>query len=33
MESFKHFLYVLRCADETYYTGYTTDVERRLEAH
>lgn len=28
-----HHVYVLRCADDTLYTGYTTDVERRVEEH
>lgn len=28
-----HHVYVLACADGTYYTGYTTDVERRVEEH
>jgi len=28
-----HYVYVLRCGDDTLYTGYTTDVERRLEEH
>ena len=27
------YLYILRCGDETLYTGITTDVSRRLEAH
>lgn len=27
------YLYILRCADGSLYTGITTDVERRLEAH
>ena len=27
------YLYILRCADGTLYTGITTDVEKRLEAH
>lgn len=27
------YVYILRCGDETLYTGYTTDVERRLEEH
>ena len=27
------YLYILRCADDTLYTGITTDVEKRLEAH
>lgn len=29
----KHYIYILRCADGTYYTGYTTDVEERLRTH
>jgi putative endonuclease len=28
-----HYVYVLRCADDTFYTGYTTDVERRVREH
>lgn len=28
-----HYVYVLECADGTFYTGYTTDVSRRVEAH
>lgn len=27
------YLYILRCKDGSLYTGITTDVERRLEAH
>jgi len=27
------FLYVLRCSDSTFYTGVTTDVQRRLNEH
>ena len=27
------YLYILRCKDNTLYTGITTDVEKRLEAH
>ena len=27
------FVYLLECADGTYYTGWTTDVARRLRAH
>jgi putative endonuclease len=27
------FVYVLRCADKTLYTGVTTDVTRRLREH
>jgi putative endonuclease len=28
-----HYVYVLRCADDTLYTGYTTDVQRRVAEH
>jgi putative endonuclease len=28
-----HYVYVIECADGTLYTGYTTDVERRVEEH
>ena len=27
------YLYILRCADGSLYTGITTDVQRRLEEH
>ena len=27
------FVYILRCGDDTLYTGSTDDVSRRLEAH
>ena len=27
------YLYMLRCGDGSLYTGITTDVEKRLEAH
>jgi len=27
------YVYILRCADDTLYTGYTTDPERRLAEH
>lgn len=27
------YLYILRCGDDTLYTGITTDVEKRLEVH
>lgn len=27
------FVYMMRCADNTLYTGITTDVERRLKEH
>jgi putative endonuclease len=28
-----HYVYVLSCADGSLYTGYTTDVERRVAEH
>ena len=27
------FIYILKCADDTFYTGWTTELERRVEAH
>lgn len=27
------FVYIIECADQTLYTGWTTNVERRLKAH
>ena len=29
----KHYVYILLCADGTFYTGYTTDPERRTKVH
>lgn len=28
-----HYVYIVECHDGTYYTGYTTDVERRVSEH
>ncbi|WP_247003535.1 GIY-YIG nuclease family protein [Halosolutus gelatinilyticus] len=28
-----HVVYVLECADGTLYTGYTTDLDRRVDEH
>ena len=28
-----HFVYILRCADKTLYTGYTTDIDKRIKEH
>jgi len=28
-----HWVYVIECADGSFYTGYTTDVERRVREH
>lgn len=33
MTAAEHYVYVLRCADGTLYTGYTTDPERRVQEH
>ena len=27
------YVYILRCADDSLYCGYTTDVEKRFEKH
>lgn len=32
-ETAQHFVYLLWCADETLYTGYTTNITRRLASH
>ncbi len=29
----RHYVYVVRCSDDSLYTGYTTDVERRVREH
>lgn len=28
-----HYVYIVECNDGTYYTGYTTDVDRRIDEH
>lgn len=28
-----NFVYILECADGSYYTGWTTDLERRVATH
>jgi len=28
-----HFVYIIECQNGSYYTGYTTDVERRYQEH
>ena len=33
MPSAGHHVYVIECADGSLYTGYTTDVERRVAEH
>lgn len=29
----KYFVYILKCRDNTLYTGYTTDLENRVKVH
>lgn len=29
----KHFVYIVKCSDDTYYTGYTNDIKRRIKLH
>lgn len=29
----KAYVYILECKDNTYYTGYTTNVKHRLKMH
>jgi putative endonuclease len=33
MKRSRAFVYILRCADGTLYTGYTIDLERRVRQH
>lgn len=28
-----HYTYMLKCKDNTYYTGYTNNLEKRIQAH
>ena len=29
----ENYIYILRCSDDTLYTGWTTDIEKRTEMH
>ncbi len=29
----QHYVYIVRCADDTLYTGWTTDIKRRIAVH
>ena len=31
--SFEHTVYILRCKDDSYYTGYTLDLAHRIALH
>lgn len=33
MTTKKAYMYVLECVDKTLYTGYTTDLKKRLATH
>ena len=33
MKKSRAFVYILRCADGSLYTGYTTDLQRRVKQH
>ncbi len=28
-----YYIYILECSNSSYYTGYTTDIERRYQEH
>ena len=28
-----HHIYIVKCRDNTLYTGYTTDIKKRIETH
>ena len=31
--SMSHFVYIVQCSDDTLYTGYSVDVDKRIEVH
>ena len=33
MESSMNYTYIVKCADETFYTGWTNCLQKRLKAH
>ncbi len=33
MAKAKHYMYVVKCADNSLYTGYTTDIDKRIATH
>lgn len=33
MQEASHYVYLLRCADQTLYCGYTTNLTKRIQAH
>jgi len=30
---YKYFVYIIKCKDGTYYTGYTNDIKKRIKLH
>lgn len=33
METYEHYVYILKCKDRTLYTGYTVNIKRRIKQH
>lgn len=33
MRNRKYYVYIIECSDQTFYTGYTVDLERRIKSH
>lgn len=33
MNAKSHYVYILKCSDGSFYTGYTTDIDKRLNIH
>lgn len=33
MEKSSNFVYIVKCSDGTFYTGWTNDLEKRIAAH
>lgn len=33
MEEKKHYVYILKCSNDSLYTGWTTDLQARIKAH
>ncbi len=30
---YSYFVYILQCSDDSYYTGITNDINRRIDEH
>ncbi len=33
MKTGKNYVYIVKCSDGSYYTGWTTDLDKRIKAH